>query len=158
MATSFQSRWGFHPCSYEFYLKLKELNILAQKALRQMSTHKRWDRKQPQNRRRFVGGKNGWEVNTAVGGQFDGIPTQKKRDIPKMHRVYEPMPEPAYPPIDTYSIELIAADYKNARTPVVESQVRPLRFSEQHIDSLLKTLREFNSRSETPVVEQPPVG
>lgn len=146
MAT-FQSRWGFHPCSYEFFLKLKKLNILCEKALRQMAASDRWHRKEPQNRRRFVGGKNGWEANTgdAVG--------QRKRDIPKMHRVYEPLPEPVYPAIDAGMIELVAADYKNARTPVVESQVKPLVLSEQKVNGLLRLL-EMGSGTGTEGVTQ----
>ncbi len=144
MAT-FQSKWGFHPCTVEFNRKLKRLNILAEKALSQASTWERWNRKQPQNRRRFVGGKNGWGANTgtAVG--------QKKRDIPKMHRLYEPMPEPAYPPIDREMADLIAADYKNARTPVVESQVKPLVLSEQKVNSLLSLLEMGQVKTAEPV-------
>lgn len=128
--TTFQSRWGYHPCGKELFLKLKKLNILAQKALRQMAVWERWNRKEPQNRRRFVGGKNGWEKR-------DGT---KKRDIPKMHRVYEPLSEPVCSPIDREMIGLIAADYKNARTPVVLTEVKPLVLSEQKINNLLRLL------------------
>lgn len=131
---TFQSKWGFHPCSIEPFRKLKRLNILAQKALTRMSAWERWDRKQPQNRRRFVGAKSDWEINTS------GVIGQKKRDIPKMYRLYESVPEPVYPPIDREMIDLIAADYKNARTPVVESQVRPLFLGEQKLNSLLSLL------------------
>lgn len=45
-----KGRWGFYPCSYETYRKLKELNKLYTKALHQLADWKRWYRKQPQNR------------------------------------------------------------------------------------------------------------
>ncbi len=132
---TFQSRWGYHPCSYEFYLKLKRLNLLAQKCLSQASAWKRWDRKEPQNRCRFIGGKDGWE---APRGDTVG---QRKRDIPKEHRLYEPMPEPPYPPGEVMAlIDTITSDYRNARTPVVQAQVKPLVMSEQKVDTLLRLL------------------
>jgi hypothetical protein len=46
----FQSKWGFHPCDYATYRKLKRLNWFAQLARRLDAEHDRWDRKQPQNR------------------------------------------------------------------------------------------------------------
>jgi len=45
-----QSRWGFHPCSYETYLKLKFLNKFYVKGLRQIASWERWNRKMPHNR------------------------------------------------------------------------------------------------------------
>jgi len=47
---TYQSRWGFHPCDYETYLLLKQLNRLHDQALHACADWQRWARKQPQNR------------------------------------------------------------------------------------------------------------
>jgi hypothetical protein len=46
----FQSRWGFHPCDYETYRKLRFLNQLYLKAVRMAHAWERWKRKDPHNR------------------------------------------------------------------------------------------------------------
>lgn len=139
--TTFQSRWGFHPCSREFFLKLKRLNILAQKALRQMAICDRWHRKEPQNRRRFVGMKGSDRRDW------------KKREVSKCNRLYEPVPEPLYPPIDKETIDLIAADYRNARYPVaLQTEVKTLTLSEQKVNSLLSLL-EMHATRKVPAAE-----
>lgn len=130
--TTFQSRWGFHPCTYEMYLKLKRLNFLTFISLRRAGEYKRWERKLPENRRIFVGGKNGWEANN-----------QKKRDIPKMHRVYKPWPTPILAPVDPNTLQWAVYDFHAARTPVVESQVKPLHFTEEQIDSILAKMEAW---------------
>ena len=48
--TIFKSRFGFHPCDYELYTKLKFLHRIYWETLRQFHTWHRWYRKQPQNR------------------------------------------------------------------------------------------------------------
>lgn len=131
-----KGRWGFHPCSYELYRKLKRLNLLAFAALRRAAQHERWERKDPQNRRIFVGCK----------GYDKPI---KKREVSKINRVYKPWPEPVLAPIDRDMVDLIAADYRNARTPVAEeSQVKPLILNEQRIDSLLAAMEKWYAGAE----------
>ena len=46
----FQSRFGFHPCDYQTYRKLKFLNQVCLKAIRLAHAWTRWKRKDPQNR------------------------------------------------------------------------------------------------------------
>jgi hypothetical protein len=46
----YQSRWGFHPCDYQTYRKLKFLNLAYLKAVRQARAWMRWKRKDPHNR------------------------------------------------------------------------------------------------------------
>jgi hypothetical protein len=48
--TMFRSRWGFHPCDYQTYRKLKFLNQLYLKAVRMAHAWDRWRRKDPHNR------------------------------------------------------------------------------------------------------------
>ena len=45
-----RSRFGFHPCDYTLFLKLKYLHKHYWIAVRQFHTWHRWFRKEPQNR------------------------------------------------------------------------------------------------------------
>jgi len=45
-----QSRWGYHSCAYETFLKLKALHARYWRALRSDAAWRRWQRKAPQNR------------------------------------------------------------------------------------------------------------
>lgn len=45
-----QGKYGFHPCTWETYKKLKEINKALTKAKHQKAAWERWERKQPQNR------------------------------------------------------------------------------------------------------------
>jgi hypothetical protein len=46
----YQSRWGWHPCAFETFLLLKELNRHCERARRAFADWQRWARKAPQNR------------------------------------------------------------------------------------------------------------
>lgn len=46
----YQGRWGFYPCDWETYRKLKELNKALTKARHQKAAWERWNRKMPHNR------------------------------------------------------------------------------------------------------------
>ena len=46
----FRSRWGFHPCDYQTYRRLKFLNLVYQRAVRLAHAWNRWKRKDPHNR------------------------------------------------------------------------------------------------------------
>src|SRR5262249_39675058 len=46
----FRSRWGFHPCDYQTFRKLKFLNQVYLRAVRLAHAWKRWQRKDPHNR------------------------------------------------------------------------------------------------------------
>lgn len=50
MDNVFQSKWGFHPVSRETSRKLRFLNGLYTKALQDVGSWNRWDRKLPKNR------------------------------------------------------------------------------------------------------------
>jgi hypothetical protein len=47
----YESKRGFHPCDYNGFLKLKRLHKEYYKGLRIIAQHKRWERKQQQNRK-----------------------------------------------------------------------------------------------------------
>ncbi len=137
--TTHKSRFGFHSCSYETFRKLKRLNFLGLAALRRSAEWERWNRKLPQNRKRYVGGKEGYE----------GV---KKNNVPKSHRVYVPWTEP-----DTFYMsdrELVLEDSRNARRPVEkETDVKPLKMSEAAIDKLLAEMEKWYVK--TPVKAEP---
>jgi len=46
-----QGRFGFHPCSYEEFLELKQAHKVALEALRVGLRYHRWVRKDPDNRK-----------------------------------------------------------------------------------------------------------
>lgn len=46
----FRSRWGFHPCDYQTYRKLRFLNQVYLQAIRLAHGWARWKRKDPHNR------------------------------------------------------------------------------------------------------------
>jgi hypothetical protein len=127
MTTAIQSRWGFHPCTPELHRKLKRLNFLAFEARRKIAAWGRWNVKQPHNRILWK-----W----APGSRY-------KEKIGMMA-------EPLYPPIDLNQCSVIEADYKNARTPVIESQVRGLSMSLDKINSLLDTLEKWFAETSQP--------
>lgn len=50
VSTTYRSRWGFHPCDYATYRKLKLLNRVHERAVRLAHSWDRWHRKDPHNR------------------------------------------------------------------------------------------------------------
>src|SRR5215471_17740653 len=68
--TAVQSRWGFHPCTYESFLLLKKLHGFYWLALRQFAAWQRWARKKPHNRvlRRKIRDEQGRVVGREVVG------------------------------------------------------------------------------------------
>ena len=47
---TYKSRWGFHPCNYELFLKLKRLHAWYWQTVYDFHRWHRWWRKEPQNR------------------------------------------------------------------------------------------------------------
>jgi hypothetical protein len=72
----FRSRWGFHPCDYETFRLLKQLNRLCEKAQRLHAQWQRWRRKKPHNRllRRKVRDAEGRVVGREVVGPWPEPP------------------------------------------------------------------------------------
>lgn len=42
---TYQSKYGYHPCDYETFLKLKEAHLLFLRAYRDIRAYERWERK-----------------------------------------------------------------------------------------------------------------
>jgi hypothetical protein len=105
-----QGRWGFHPCDYQTFRKLKELHKWYYEALCEWSNWCRWARKEPQNR----------------------VIRRKLKDSsgnPAGREIVGPRPEPSYCPYfhNNGQAKLwnppnemnIVAMYQNARRPKV---------------------------------------
>ena len=109
---SHKSRHGYHPCDYQTYLKLKELNKYYWITKNAYGKWRRWHNKQPQNRIRYqlikddlgriIGRKVlGPIIEPKVCPHFRIGPTTNKWHIyePNLELLYEdartPNPEPA---------------------------------------------------------------
>jgi len=153
----FQSKFGFHPCDKETYLKLKVIHKVYWESVFRLAAWNRWNRKHPQNRvQRFAGrGPDGKRISL----------------VPPV-----PLPEPKLPPfvvkLDHHKVvkthvgdckqykgpiydlnwqtakldpSIFAAvdDFQKARNPLVESQVKPLSLSPDKIDALYQKSQEW---------------
>ena len=108
----FKSRFGFHPCDYTTYLKLKNIKKWYYEWLRAAASWERWHRKEPQNRviRRKIPGKPGVSCGYEIVG---------------------PQPEPVVCPFFGKGTWFLA-DFENARMPRTEEQAGQLFFRLSH--------------------------
>jgi hypothetical protein len=121
---SYKSRWGFHPCDYATFRKLKLLHRWYFQTLRDYAAWRRWSRKEPQNRvfREYLRDELGRKCGV---------------------KSVRPRPEPTYcslfvadqAPCDRGVVEL----YQTARTPQ-ESPLAP--FSPEVIAKLESLFKE----------------
>ena len=132
------SRWGFHPCSHETYLKLKELNKLFWKAQRVAGAWLRWNRKDSGNRY-----------------YWDYLPSSGPR--PKKVRSNRAIPKPQMCSVwgfvsrwgDSAQLDSkgVCGDYRNARMPCKNrTDVKPLKLSIKQIETMLSQAREWDSQ------------
>lgn len=139
----FRSKWGFHPCDYQTYLLLKELNRLYEKAKRAYAAWRRWARKLPHNRvmRRWLRNPEGQRIGRQALG---------------------PQPEPRLPRLFCTRTQVVQsttgnrlgvrvafdglgvpAAYRTARTPVACAEaVRPLPWTAEEMRWLLEQATE----------------
>ena len=119
-----KGRWGFYPCEYATYQKLRKLFGFYLKSKRMDATHTRWQRKEPQNRiqmERIIDGQ----------GRFCG----RKPIIVNGQPVA--IPEP---PLMKVSISnWVEDDYRNARYPkATAEEVKPLKLTLSAIEQQLR--------------------
>ena len=116
-----RSRWGFHPCDYQTFRKLKTLHKRYWQTVKAYAEWRRWNRKEPQNRviRKWERDEKGRKIRFEVVG---------------------PRPEPKYCPffVNRFGVESkgIVEAYQQARRPVKENEVRPLKLSVEQIDRM----------------------
>lgn len=142
---AYKGRWGWHPCDYQTFQKLKLLNRQFVEAQHQVAAWNRWNNKLPHNRviRKKIRNAEGQVIGRAPFG--------------------EPMPEPEFDPLfcrkasfpayrnvngkyeryDRDYMELndfsIVAAYQQARKPQPNPEsVRKLSISKDRIDELYR--------------------
>lgn len=126
-----KGKFGFYPCDWETYRKLKRLNMISLEHVKVCKKHDRWENKLPKNRvsKRWISNEAGQKIGYEKG---------------------EPIPEPRKGCESLYALiqvgkwiqlpitKLIFDDYKKARYPQSEEvMVLPLKFSNEEIDKLL---------------------
>jgi hypothetical protein len=120
--TVYETRFGFVPCSYDLYKKIKRLNFLYCQHLRVEGAAKRYFRKEYQNRkiRKPVFNHKGHKVSYKI----------------------SPMP---YPTLCEGGMSRdITLCYERARRPVAsEKSVPKIPFSEEQVDKMLKKAEEW---------------
>lgn len=147
----FQSRWGFHPCDYSTYRKLKFLNMIHQQAVRMARAWDRWKRKDPHNRvsrcriRNDRGQTIGYgEPELVAEPSICPVFSHKareKRFIDKKGRCFK---EGYLDEKIVTDDSRIPADYAAARKPAPEpGAVRPLRCTIAEIDECYQKARAW---------------
>ena len=68
--TVYESKFGFHPCDIETYMKLKKLNYWFSQAQHKAAEWNRWARKDEQNRviRKFIRNDQGQKIGAEIVG------------------------------------------------------------------------------------------
>lgn len=139
---SFASKWGFHPCDYQTFSKLKALHRAYWEAVYGLGDWFRWNAKQPQNRvhRRKIKDAMGRVSGKETVGPWNeptycpifGTPTHKN--------IWLTMPQ-------HLKDHGIIADYQNARMPKASpDQVVPLNLSDERINELYDQLQEWSAK------------
>ena len=131
---TFQSKWGYHPVSHEDFLKLKEAHGLLLRAYRDTKRNKRWNNKDPENRRgeepkcpEFM---TEYGHHTLDERSFYGLGFLRCRD---RNNVYQ-----------NYYLHILR-QYRKARIPVsMPENVEPLDLPD-NFDKIIKKLNEFYS-------------
>jgi hypothetical protein len=147
----FQSRWGFHPCDYQTYRKLKILNQVYQQGIRLAHAWVRWNRKDPHNRvlRRRIRNEKGQTI-----GYEPPVPLPE----PRICSVF------AQKIVETRHVDKqgnfsregfraekvvtddlwIPADYASARKPVADpAEVQPLHYTIAELEELYEKARTW---------------
>jgi hypothetical protein len=147
----FQSRWGFHPCDYQTYRKLKLLNRVYLQSVRMAHTWARWKRKDPHNRviRRRIRNDKGQTI-----GYEPPIPLPEPRICPVFsQKVFEQRHVDKRGSFFREGFReekvvtddcSIPADYASARKPVADpAEVRPLHHTEAELEELYEKARTW---------------
>ena len=108
-ANVFETRFGFVPCDYEHYKKLRRLQYLYLLSRKADAAHERWSRKAPQNRveRRWIRNQQGQKVKRIAVGPL----AQPKGGLEMFNKRYGT--SWSSPTLG----EQVVADYRNAKYP-----------------------------------------
>lgn len=122
---TYQSRWGYHPCSALTAKKLRRLNFLGMAARRVFGEWKRWSRKASWNR--FL--------------RDDGGTKDLCHDL----RTYNtPWLQPKQAPVMLVHLDNLLVYSREARMPkATPEEVAPFRYAEGQIDSMLADMEKW---------------
>jgi hypothetical protein len=128
-----KSRFGFHPCDYQTYRKLKTLYKRFWQTKHAVSAWQRWNNKLPKNRviRKWIRDEQGRKIGFEVVG---------KRPEPKFCPLFMLRKGVNHP---AYLNGQIASEYQKARTPRPENQVVALGMFVDEIDKLYREVEEW---------------
>jgi hypothetical protein len=132
----YRSRWGFHPCDYQTYLLLKQLNALYETALHNWAAWQRWARKLPHNRviRRHLRNAQG----ETIGSEVVGPMPEPKLSALFCTRVHIRLKDGGTATGVTFDSLGVPEVYRAARTPAATPQaVTPLPWTEDEIRQLI---------------------
>ena len=152
----FQSKWGFHPVSYETSKKLRFINKVFSKAQHVAGAWERWERKEPQNRviYTYLKGENNkkikkvlcdeqgqpkiWEEPNVFNWFYEKIQTERNRYYTNRGRC------------QSLNLgELILEASRIARTPASSPEaVQDLKFSEKEIDEIYQAAKSWMESGE----------
>ena len=124
-----QTRWGYVATDYATYQKLRRLQYLVYLSDVSKARHRRWFRKEPQNRFEKIWTRNDkhQKISYVKGGPI----AEPKRNYSEFNEYYK----------GSYHIvkEMIQDDYFRAKYPRLKAEtVQPLSLSLDEIDKLLK--------------------
>jgi hypothetical protein len=154
--TVFRSRWGFFPCDYATYRRLKALHAVYQRAVRLAHAWERWRRKAPHNRvsRPRLRDEQGRTV-----GYADPVPLAEpplcpvfSRKEPRHRFVDRKGGSPGETVLDVAVVTDdpgVASDYSAARRPAADpAAVRPLRCTLAVLEELYEKARAWLERQD----------
>ena len=130
-----EGRFGFYPCDYDTYQKIRKIYNAYLKSLSQNASWWRWTNKQPQNRviRRWKRDAQGRRCGCEIVG---------KRPEPSINPVFWNM-SPLYhrPVMNRVIIDKVIADYRRARYPMKRAEdVVSLSMSNEEIENLFNSI------------------
>jgi hypothetical protein len=147
----FQSRWGFHPCDYQTYRKLKFLYQVYLQAVRMAHAWGRWQRKDRHNRviRRRIRNEKGQTI-----GYGPPLPLPEPRICPVFsQKIFEKrhVDKKGKFSREGFTDEKVVtgdfwipADYASARRPVADRVgVQPLHHSVAELEKLYEQARTW---------------
>lgn len=135
---SYESRFGFHPCDYDTFIKLKKLKKYYFQALYRHAEWQRWDRKAPQNQviRRYKKNDKGQRIGYEIVGE---------KLQPKLYPVFGELRFVGKGNHALNDMGVLSA-FDSARRPCSSSElVTPLNITIEQIDNMLSHLEKFEN-------------
>lgn len=138
----YQSKFGYHPISFEASKKLRFINGVFAKAQHLAGAWERWNRKLPHNRvmKMAIRDENGRKIGTEIVKNATGqpLPLVEPQICPLFH-----VKGSIYARSNGFG-ERIMYDSRKARTPQpTPEDVQPCTFTEQEIDKLFEAAKSW---------------